>query len=111
MPLVLRFWADWCKYCEPEMKLLDTVRQRHADRFVVLAVNVGQNPPTVAAFMKKLGVGYTAVLDENAKIAKAYGVVGLPTSFLIDGQGIVRGKIIGEADEAMLERHIKTLLE
>jgi hypothetical protein len=35
----------------------------------------------------------------------------LPTSFLIDSRGIVRGKIIGEADEAMLERHIKILLE
>ena len=108
---MLRFWADWCKYCEPEMKLLDSVRLRHADRFAVLAVNAGQDKPTVAAFMKKLGVGYTAALDENARIAKSYGVVGLPTSFLIDSQGMVRGKIIGEADEAMLERHLKILLE
>lgn len=108
---MLRFWADWCKFCEPEMKLIDTVRQRHGERFAILAVNTGQNRDTVAAFMQKLGVGYTATLDENAKIAKSYGVVGLPTTFLIDGQGIVRGKIVGEADAAMFERHVRTLLK
>ncbi|MDP1526547.1 MAG: TlpA disulfide reductase family protein [Rhodocyclaceae bacterium] len=62
-PVVLRFWADWCKFCEPEMKLIDTVRQRHAG-LAVLAVNAGQDKVTVDAFMKKLGVGYPAALDE-----------------------------------------------
>lgn len=109
-PVVLRFWADWCKYCEPEMKLIDTVRQRH-EGLEVLAVNAGQDQATVEAFMKKLGVGYPAAMDESSKIAKSYGVVGLPTTFLIDGRGIVRGKIVGEADEAMFERHVQVLLK
>lgn len=109
--VVLRFWADWCKFCEPEMKLIDTVRERHGGRFAILAVNAGQDKVTVEAFMKKLGVGYPSALDESSKIAKRYGVVGLPTTFLIDGQGIVRGKLIGEADEAMFERHVQALLK
>ncbi|MEW6293873.1 MAG: TlpA disulfide reductase family protein [Pseudomonadota bacterium] len=110
-PLVLRFWADWCKFCEPEMKLIDAVRLRHGERFAVLAVNAGQDKATVASFMNRLGVGYPAALDESSKIAKSYGVVGLPTTFLIDGQGVVRGKIVGETDAAMLERHVQTLLK
>lgn len=110
-PVVLRFWADWCKFCEPEMKLIDVVRQRHGERFLILAVNAGQDKATVEAFMKKLGVGYPAALDESSKIAKRFGVVGLPTTFLIDGQGIVRGKIVGESDEAMFERHVQALLK
>lgn len=109
-PVVLRFWADWCKFCEPEMKLIDVVSQRHAG-LAILAVNAGQDKATVEAFMKKLGVGYPAALDESSKIARRYGVVGLPTTFLIDGQGIVRGKIIGEADEAMFERHVQSLMK
>lgn len=109
-PTVLRFWADWCKFCEPEMKLIDTVRLQH-DGLEVLAVNAGQDKATVAAFMQKLGVGYPAAMDESSKIAKTYGVVGLPTTFLIDGQGVVRGKIVGEADAAMFERHIQALLK
>lgn len=110
-PVVLRFWADWCKFCEPEMKLIDAMRERHGGRFAILAVNAGQDKAAVEAFMKKLGVGYPAALDESSKIAKTYGVVGLPTTFLIDGQGIVRGKIIGESDEAMFERHLQALLK
>ena len=111
-PVVLRFWADWCKYCEGEMKIIDTVRQRHATRgLTILAVNAGQDKDTVAAFMQKLGVGYPAAMDESSKIAKSYGVVGLPTTYLIDAQGMVRGKIVGEADEAMFERHVQILLK
>ncbi len=111
-PVVLRFWADWCKYCEGEMKIIDTVWQRHAHSgLTILAVNAGQDKDTVAAFMQKLGVGYTAAMDESSTIAKRYGVVGLPTTYLIDGQGVVRGKIIGEADEAMFERHVQQLLK
>jgi cytochrome c biogenesis protein CcmG/thiol:disulfide interchange protein DsbE len=92
------------------MKIIDVVRQRHAG-LEVLAVNAGQDKATVTSFMQKLGVGYTAAMDENSKIAKSYGVVGLPTTFLIDGQGVVRGKIVGEADEAMFERHVQALLK
>jgi peroxiredoxin len=110
-PVVLRFWADWCKFCEPEMKLIDTVRQSHGGRFAILAVNAGQDKATVEAFMKKLGVGYPAALDEDSKIARRYGVVGLPTTYLVDGQGIVRGKIVGEADTALFERQIQVLLK
>jgi peroxiredoxin len=109
-PVVLRFWADWCKFCEPEMKLIDTMRQRYP-ALTVLAVNAGQDRATIEAFMKKLGVGYPAALDESSKIAKSYGVVGLPTTYLIDGQGIVRGKIVGEADEAMFDRYFKQLTQ
>ncbi|MCX8018475.1 MAG: redoxin domain-containing protein, partial [Rhodocyclaceae bacterium] len=49
--VVLRFWADWCKFCEPEMKLIDAVRRRHGERFATRAVNTGQDRATVASFM------------------------------------------------------------
>lgn len=109
-PVVLRFWADWCRFCEGEMKIVDVVRQRHAG-LEVLAVNAGQDKATVEAFMGKLGVGYPAALDEKSAAAKRYGVVGLPTTYFIDAQGVVRGKIVGEADEAMFERHVQLLLK
>jgi peroxiredoxin len=111
-PLVIRFWADWCKYCEGEMKAIESVYQRHRDQGLqVLAVNAGQEQPTVAAFMKKIGVSYPALLDEQSKIARSYGVVGLPTTYFVDARGIVRGKIVGEADEATFERQVVELLK
>jgi peroxiredoxin len=111
-PVVIRFWADWCRYCEPEMKAIDAVYRRHRDRGLeVLAVNAGQDRKTVEAFIGKLGVGYPALLDEQSAIANRYGVVGLPTTYFVDGKGIVRGKVIGEADEAVFERHVLELLK
>ncbi len=111
-PLVIRFWADWCKYCEGEMKAIEAVYQRHKDKgLTVLAINAGQDKKTIDAFIKKIGVTYPALLDENSAIARSYGVVGLPTTFFIDGKGIVRAKIVGEADEATFERHALELLK
>jgi peroxiredoxin len=111
-PLVIRFWADWCKYCEPEMKAIDAVYRRHQDKGLeVFAINAGQDKPAVAAFIGKLGVTYPVLLDESSSIAKRYGVVGLPTTYFVDAQGVVRGKVIGEADEATFERHALALLK
>jgi cytochrome c biogenesis protein CcmG/thiol:disulfide interchange protein DsbE len=111
-PAVVRFWADWCKYCEAEMKAIETVYQRHKDKgLTVLAVNAGQDRATAAAFVKKIGVTYPILLDEETKVSKRYGVVGLPTTFFIDSSGVVRGKIVGEADEATFEREALALLK
>lgn len=111
-PLVVRFWAYWCKYCEREMKAIEAVYQRHKGKGLeVLAINAGQDKATIDAFIKKIGVSYPALLDEKSTIARTYGVVGLPTTFFIDGKGIVRAKIVGEADEATFERHALELLQ
>jgi peroxiredoxin len=110
-PLVIRFWADWCKYCEGEMKAIETIYQPNKGKLQVLAINAGQDKATINAFIKKIGVTYPALLDENSAIARSYGVVGLPTTFFIDGQGVVRGKIVGEADEATFARHVQELLQ
>ncbi len=111
-PLVVRFWADWCKYCEGEMQAIEAVYQRHKGKGLeVLAINAGQDKATIDAFIKKIGGSYPALLDEKSTIARSYGVVGLPTTFFIDGKGIVRAKIVGEADEATFERHALELLQ
>lgn len=93
------------------MKAIEAVYQRHQGKGLhVLAVNAGQDKATIEAFIKKIGVSYPALLDEKSAIAKSYGVVGLPTTYFVDGQGIIRAKIIGEADEATFERQLLEML-
>ncbi len=71
-PLVIRFWADWCKFCEGEMQAIEKVYQRLKPRGLeVIAINAGQDMKTVNAFMQKIGVSYPALLDENSAIAKS----------------------------------------
>ncbi len=114
-PVVVRFWADWCKFCEGEMKAIEAVYQRHKGSagkgLDIIAINAGQDRKTVDAFIKKIGVSYPALMDEQSKIARSFGVVGLPTTYFIDARGIVRAKVVGEADEATFERHALALLK
>lgn len=110
-PLIIRFWADWCRYCEGEMKLIESVYQRQKSHGLqVLAINAGQGRENVAAFVRKIGVSYPALLDEQSEIARRYGVVALPTTYFVGADGIVKSKMVGEADEARFERRALELL-
>jgi peroxiredoxin len=110
--VVVRFWADWCHYCEDEMKAIERVWQRHkGEGLEVIAINAGQDKATVAAFIKKIGVTYPALLDESATISKQYGVVALPTTYFVGRDGKIRTKVLGEADEATFERIAVELLK
>lgn len=111
-PVVIRFWADWCRFCEGEMKAIERVWLRHKDQgLMVIAVNAGQNRQDVAAFISKIGVTYPALLDEKAAISRQYGVVALPTTYFVGADGRIRGKVLGEADEATFERLTVDLLK
>ncbi len=111
-PVVIRFWADWCKYCEPEMKAIEPIYQQLKPQGLqMIAINAGQDRKTVVAYMEKLGVSYPALMDEDSAIAKRYGVVGLPTTYFIDAKGIVRVKLIGEAEAAGFERAAREILK
>lgn len=104
-PVVIRFWADWCRYCEREMRDLDAIYQRRRPAGLqMLAVNVGQDPATVRRFIGRLGISYPALLDESAATARRYGVTTLPTTFFVSGDGRVHAKLLGEADAQTFER-------
>jgi len=110
--VAIRFWADWCRFCEGEMKAIERVWLRHKDQgLMVIAVNAGQNRQDVAAFISKIGVTYPTLLDEKAAISRQYGVVALPTTYFVGADGRIRGKVLGEADEATFERLTVDLLK
>lgn len=110
-PVVIRFWADWCRFCADEMQAIDGVWQRHRQQgLVVLAINAGQSRQDVEAFIRRIGVGYAVLLDDQAAISRRYGVVGLPTTYFVAGDGRIRGKLLGEAHAATFERLAGELL-
>jgi len=109
--VALRFWADWCPFCKDEMKALEPVYRRLQGRgFQILAVNVRQDAGTAGTFVRRLGISYETLLDTSGEVARAYGVQGLPTTFLIDRGGTLRGRILGESSPEVTERLVGGLL-
>jgi peroxiredoxin len=109
--VAVRFWADWCPFCETEMRDLEPVYLRHRDRgFRVLAVNVRQDRETAERFIRRLGVSYEVLLDGDGTAARAYGVIGLPTTVFIDRQGQVGPRILGESTPKVVEGILEGLL-
>lgn len=109
--VAIRFWADWCPFCETEMRDIEPLYQAHRDQgLVLLAINVRQERSRAAAFIGKLRVSYPVLLDRDGEVARAYGVLGLPTTFILDRQGHLRSRIIGESTPGVFARILGDLL-
>ncbi len=107
-PLVLNFWAVWCPPCRDEMPLLDALARQRPD-LAVLAVDVGDSAAEVRALMTAQGLSLPVALDEHGSVARRYGVQGLPTSFFLDAQGVIRAVHWGALDESALAQGLRAV--
>jgi peroxiredoxin len=97
--VLVNFWATWCAPCVEEMPALARLRARLAPRgFEVLAVNQGEMPARVAAFVERTGLDLTILLDREKSVAKEWKVRALPTTFVVDAKGRIRLYAEGELD-------------
>jgi peroxiredoxin len=86
--VLVTFWATWCAECRPEMSWFERLHQDFAAQgFMVLGVNVREGPRGVAQYAQALGLTFPLVLDPQGTITGSYGVIGLPTTFLIGRDG------------------------
>ena len=109
--VAVRFWADWCPFCESEMRSVEPVYQRYGDQGLrLLAINVRQDRDTAAAFVEPLGISYEVLLDPDGAVARSYGVSGLPTTFFLDRQGRLAARILGESTPEVFEQVVRELL-
>jgi thiol-disulfide isomerase/thioredoxin len=103
--LVVHFWASWCPPCLREIDALESLlREEGARGFVPVSVNVGEAKGVVDEFLRRKQVTYPVLLDPDSAAARRYGVVGLPTTFVLDRTGTVAVKILGEVDRDGLRR-------
>lgn len=114
--VLVNFWATWCPPCRREMPSMEHLSQRLKDEpFVILAINQQEDPEQVFVFSAQLDPAPTfpILFDRNSVVAKAWGVRGLPASFLVDKQGRVVHRAMGgrEFDHPEIERVIRTVLQ
>lgn len=112
-PVVINFWASWCGPCRYEMPDLVKLEEKYRDDVVFYGVNVTSTDtmPNVLAFVDEYSVKYPILLDERGAVANAYGVIGIPTTFFIDKNGVISDKIVGGANATELEKRIIPLVE
>lgn len=89
--IYLDFWASWCAPCLKAIPEIEAMRKElPADRFAVVAVNLDQTPKKALRFLEKHPVGYASASDPKGRLPKQFGVDTMPTSYLIDGEGVIR---------------------
>ena len=108
-PILLNFWASWCGPCQRELPAIAAFAKSHPD-VQVLGVNYQDNVADAAAFEKKYGATWPSVVDDGP-IGSRYKVPGLPTTFLINSEGQIVERILGEVTEPMLAARIKAMNE
>lgn len=94
--VLLDFWASWCGPCRESFPWMNSVQQRYGDDgLVIVGVNLDQDPAAARSFLQDVPAEFTILLDSQAQWPEAYGLFGMPSSYLIDRQGRIRAAHIG----------------
>ncbi|QCJ40856.1 TlpA family protein disulfide reductase [Bacillus sp. S3] len=111
--VILNFWATWCPPCKAEIPhMQDFYESRDKTKVEILAINLTtseKNPGNVKKFVKDKNVTFPVLLDNDGNIGDQYQAITIPTSYLIDSQGIVRKKIVGPMDKDMMNQLIENV--
>jgi len=110
-PVVLDFWATWCRPCRVSMPHLDTVQKRFGSQgLVVIGLSVDEGTPTdVKRFARDLGVSFRLAMA-NDRVLDEYGPIRtLPTTFFINRKGEVVRRVRGYIDSETLEGFVREL--
>ncbi|MHB8376396.1 MAG: TlpA family protein disulfide reductase [Dehalococcoidia bacterium] len=93
--VLVNFWATWCPPCRKEFPELVRAYDESGGTLVVLGVDLQENPDAVRKFAAEYGAKFPIVIDVKASVAEAYRVFGIPSSYFIDQQGVLRDEYFG----------------
>ncbi|MGH7366777.1 MAG: TlpA family protein disulfide reductase [Candidatus Rokuibacteriota bacterium] len=110
--VVVNFWASWCiPACYDEAPSLERAWQAYRDQGVVLiGVNIQDKEEPARRFLDRFGHTFPNAPDLSGRVSVDYGVYGVPETFFIDREGRVRFKQVGAVTDAIMKRHVETLL-
>jgi cytochrome c biogenesis protein CcmG/thiol:disulfide interchange protein DsbE len=107
----VNFWASWCAECRTEQADLNRLWQRFRDAgVVVVGVNFEDATDDARQYVASSGASYPVVVDADSKTALAYGLRGVPETYLIDPRGRLVDRVIGPVTYARLASRISDLL-
>ncbi|MBL4797979.1 MAG: TlpA family protein disulfide reductase [Oleispira sp.] len=108
------FWASWCGPCRQSLPALNSIRKEFRKKgFEVIAINLDEERDDAMEFLKEFPVAFPTARDTSGEVPEAYGLVGMPTAYLIDRKGYVQLVHEGfkKSDIEELKQKISTLLK
>ncbi len=94
--IFLNFWATWCSVCKSEMLSKEGLWRRMQDKpFQMFGILFRDDPVNLIPYFKRIEVSIPTLISPGNEAAKLYGITGVPETFIIDKEGIVREKIVG----------------
>lgn len=102
-PVLLVFWATWCKFCAQELPHLKEFYRKHKDEVSVIVIPSGEVKRVIEDYVKEKDIDFLVILDEQKEIWNTYAVRGTPAHFLIDKEGKIFTMWPGLADLDNLE--------
>ena len=109
--VLLNFWATWCAPCQAEMPVFAAWQQQYAPLgFQVIGISMDDDAAAARRLVERLKLNYPSALGDALLATRYGGVLGLPLTFLIDRDGVVRARFQGETDAKKIESRVKALL-
>ena len=105
--VVLNFWASWCEPCKAEAALLADSAQRHAGSVVFLGIDVQDLRGPARRFLTHYKVEYVAAADPGNRTFTAYGLTGVPETYIVNARGRLVAHEAGQISRATLEHGIR----
>jgi peroxiredoxin len=110
-PVVLNIWATWCPPCRLEIPDIVEFAREHDGEAVVLSISVDEPGEDVAGFAEEFGINYLVLLDDGEAALEYLRVnQGIPQTYFIDAEGVVRGHILGAAGRETFEARFARLV-
>lgn len=110
-PAVLNFWASWCGPCREEMPALERSYQKYKDPIAFVGVAVQDTEKDARDVASKRGITYPVGLDADNQIGFTYQIAAMPTTIIIDANGIILKRFAGATTEGALNFFIDTLVK
>lgn len=111
-PVLVNFWASWCFECIEEHRVLMAAQERYPDEFAIVGILYQDTVEDAQRFLLRYGDGgWPNLIDTSGTVAIDFGVSGVPESFFIDVDGVVRYKQWGAVTEEAIESQLRPLLE